>query len=85
MPIYQDVKAKIDELETNSKIKNIRDLFRDIINFKKNCQIRTDIVKDEKGDIVTVPLYFAQVKEPPLSAMGLMKSGRQKYITTTSA
>jgi hypothetical protein len=28
------LKAKIDELETNSKIKNIRDLYRLIIDFK---------------------------------------------------
>ena len=28
------LKAKIDELETNSKIKNIRDLYRHIIDFK---------------------------------------------------
>jgi hypothetical protein len=27
------LKAKIDELESNSKIKNIRDLYRDIIDF----------------------------------------------------
>jgi hypothetical protein len=36
------LKAKIDELEINSKMKNIRDLYRDI-----------NIVKDEKGDLVT--------------------------------
>jgi hypothetical protein len=30
-------KAKIEELETNSKIKNIRDLYRDISDFKKGC------------------------------------------------
>ena len=29
------LKAKIDELETNSKIKNIRDLYRGINDFKK--------------------------------------------------
>jgi hypothetical protein len=32
------LKAKIDELETNSKIKNIRDLYRDITDFKKGSQ-----------------------------------------------
>jgi hypothetical protein len=30
------LKAKIDELETNSKIKNIRHLFRGINDFKKS-------------------------------------------------
>jgi len=32
------LKAKIDELETNSKIKNIRDLYRCIIYFKEGYQ-----------------------------------------------
>jgi len=47
------LKAKIDELETNSKIKNIRDLCSGISDFKKGYQPRTNIVKDEKGDLVT--------------------------------
>jgi len=42
------LKAKIDELETNSKIKNIRGLYRGIINFKKGYQPRTVKVEDEK-------------------------------------
>jgi hypothetical protein len=46
-------KAKIEELETNSKIKNIRDLYRGINDFKKCYQHRTNIVKDERGDLVT--------------------------------
>ena len=46
------LKAKIEELETNSKIKNIRSLYRGISNFKKGYQPRTDVVKDEKGDLV---------------------------------
>jgi len=32
------LKAKIEELETNSKIKNIRDLYRVISDFKKGYQ-----------------------------------------------
>jgi hypothetical protein len=40
------------ELETNSKTKNIRDLYRGIIDFKKGYQLRNNIVKDEKGDLV---------------------------------
>jgi hypothetical protein len=47
------LKDKLDELETNSKMKNIRDLYRGISDFKKCCQARTNIVKDEKGDLVT--------------------------------
>ena len=46
------LKAKIEEPETNSKIKNIRDLYRGIDDFKKGYQPRTNIVKDDKGDLV---------------------------------
>jgi len=35
------LKAKIEELETNSKIKNIRDLYRGIHDFKRGYQPRT--------------------------------------------
>ena len=47
------MKTKIEELETNSKIKNIRDLYRGINDFKWGYQSRTNTVKDEKGDLVT--------------------------------
>ena len=47
------MRAKIEEIETNSKIKNIRDLYRGINVFKKGYQARCNIlVKDEKGDLV---------------------------------
>jgi len=46
------LKAKIDELETNSKI-NIRDLYRGFNDFKRGYQPRTNVVKDEKGDLIT--------------------------------
>ena len=45
--------AKIEELATNSKIKNITDLYRGIIDFKKGYQPRSNILKDEKGDLLT--------------------------------
>jgi len=45
------LKPKIEELETNSKIKNIQDLYRGTNDFKKGYQPRTNIVKDEKGDL----------------------------------
>ena len=45
------MKAKIEELERNSKI-NIRDLYRGINDFKKGYQPRTNIVKDNRGDLV---------------------------------
>ena len=38
------LKANIEELESNSKIKNIRDLYTDIDDFKKGYQPRTNIV-----------------------------------------
>ena len=41
------LKTKIEDLETNIKIKNIRDLHRGINDFKKGYQPRTNIVKDE--------------------------------------
>ena len=46
------LRAKIEELETNNKIQNIRDLYRCISDFMKGYQPRYNIVKDEKGDLV---------------------------------
>ena len=46
------LRAKIEELETNIKINNIRDLNRGINDMKKGYQPRTRIIKDEKGDLV---------------------------------
>jgi len=45
--------AKVDELENNSKIKNIRELYRSINDFKKGYQPRTNILKDDKPNLVT--------------------------------
>jgi hypothetical protein len=49
------LKDKINELESNSKNKNIRDLYRGINEFKKDYQPRTNLVKDEKGDLLADP------------------------------
>jgi hypothetical protein len=46
------LKAKIQELETNSKIQNITNLHKSIKDFKNGYQLRTNIVKDDKGDLV---------------------------------
>jgi len=46
------LRAKIEEIETNNKIQNIRDLDGGISDFKKGYQPRCNIVKDEKGDLV---------------------------------
>ena len=47
------LKAKINEPEMISKIKNIRDLHKGISDFKKGYQPGTNIVKNERGDMVT--------------------------------
>jgi len=45
------LRAKIEELETNSKIHIIRDsTYKGINDFKKGYQPRCNVVKDEKGD-----------------------------------
>jgi len=44
------LKVKIEELETNCKIQNIRDLYRGINDFKMGYQPTCNIVKDEEGD-----------------------------------
>jgi hypothetical protein len=46
------LKAKIAELETNCKNKNITDLYRSSSDSKKGYHPRTNRVKDEKGDLV---------------------------------
>jgi hypothetical protein len=46
------LKAKIEELQINSKIINTRDLYRGITDFKQGYQPRTNIIKGEKGDLV---------------------------------
>ena len=47
-----NLEAKIEELETNSKITNIRVLYRGIIDFKMVYECRTNIVKVEMGELV---------------------------------
>jgi len=79
------LKAKIEEFETNSKIKNIRDLCRGINDFKKGYQPRTNILKDDKGALVADSHsilarwrnYFSQI----LNAHGV-NDGRQTEIQT---
>ena len=46
------LRSRIEELETNIKNKNIRDLYRGINDFKKGYQPRCNIVKDKKDDLV---------------------------------
>jgi predicted RNA-binding protein len=46
------LKAKINKLKKNSTNKNIRELYRGISDFKKGYQPRTNIVQNEKDDLV---------------------------------
>jgi hypothetical protein len=49
------LKGKINELETDNKNKNIRDLYRGINEFKKGYQPRINIMKDENGNLLADP------------------------------
>ena len=59
------MRAKIEELETNSKTQNIRDLYRGINDFKKGYQPRCNIVKDLVADSHSIVArwrnYFSQL------------------------
>jgi hypothetical protein len=46
------LKDRIDELATNSKNKNVRDLYRGIIELMKGYQPRSNLEKDENGDLL---------------------------------
>jgi hypothetical protein len=46
------MKNKINELEINSKNKNIRELYGGIKEFKMCYQPRNNLVKDENGDLL---------------------------------
>jgi hypothetical protein len=46
------LKNKINVLETNSKNKNIRYLYRGINEFRKGYQPRTNMVKEPNGDLL---------------------------------
>jgi hypothetical protein len=52
------LKNKINELETNSKNNNIRDLYRGINEFKKGYQPRNNMVKEENGDLLAYSPVF---------------------------
>jgi hypothetical protein len=49
------LKGKINELETNNKNKNIRDLYRGINVFKKGYQHRINVIEDENGNLLADP------------------------------
>jgi hypothetical protein len=49
---WEYLKDKIKELETNSKNKNIRDLYRGTNKFKRGYQPRNNLVKNENGNLL---------------------------------
>jgi hypothetical protein len=77
------LKAKIDEIENNSKIKNSRDLYRGSNDFKEGYKPRTDIMKDDKGDLLAhshgILARWRKCFSQILNYMGLMMLGREKY------
>lgn len=46
------LKGKVNELQTNTKNKNIRDLQRGINDFKNGYQPRSNFIEDENGDLL---------------------------------
>ena len=71
-----------NELETNSKAKNVRDLYRSINDFKKGYQHKTNIVKDEKGDFLinshSILSRWRTISVRSWMYMGLMMLDRHK-------
>jgi hypothetical protein len=49
------LKGKINELDTNNKNKNIRDLYTGINEFKKRYQPRINIKRNENGNLIADP------------------------------
>jgi hypothetical protein len=49
------LKDKINEIELNSNNMNIRDVYRGITEFKKSYNPKTNLVKDERGDLLADP------------------------------
>ncbi|KAJ4430619.1 hypothetical protein ANN_19208 [Periplaneta americana] len=46
------LKEKMNEVETNSKNKNIRDLYKGIKQFKNGYQAKVNVIKDENDDLL---------------------------------
>jgi hypothetical protein len=57
------VKDKTNNLATNSKNKNIRDLYRGINEFKRGNQPRNNLVKDENGDMLADSLHILNLRK----------------------
>jgi len=74
-------KVKLRNL-SNSRIKNIRELYRGINDFNKGYQLRNNIVKDEKGGLVTYSYTILVSWRNYISQLWnykkLLMTGRQK-------
>ena len=46
------MKGKLSEIESNSKNRNIRDLCKGIKDFKKGCQARVNVIKNENEELL---------------------------------
>jgi hypothetical protein len=49
------LKDKINDLQSSSKNKNIRELYRGITEFKKGYKPTTNMVKDKRSDLLADP------------------------------
>jgi RNA polymerase-interacting CarD/CdnL/TRCF family regulator len=55
------LKEKINELEINSKNKIIRDLYKDMNEFKKDYQSRSNLIKNGNGDLLEDSLNIVNI------------------------
>jgi hypothetical protein len=51
------LKDKINDLATNNKNRNVRDLYGSISEFKRDYQPRNNLVKDENGDLQILTIF----------------------------
>jgi hypothetical protein len=73
-------KGKINELERNSKKRNIRDMYRGINEFKKGYQPRSNFIKGWEGDLFAdsnTILNRWKNHFYVIECMGLMSLGKQ--------
>jgi hypothetical protein len=60
---------KINELATNSKNMNIKGLNRGMTEFKRGCQPRNSLVRDDNGNLLADIHHFKLVEELLSSAI----------------
>jgi hypothetical protein len=75
----EHLKDKINALESSSKNKNIRHLYRGINEFKKDYQSTTNLVKDENADPHKILIRWMNYFRQLLNVQRVGVLGRQKY------